>query len=285
MFNPVLFYESGRVRTQFVSTWKTDNLSTGSSTATQIMLPLMSTGTYNFVVDWGDGTSSIITSWNAAATTHTYSVAGTYTLKIKGTCTGWQFNNTGDRLKLLSILSWGRLELGTNEGFYFWGCINLNLTNVSDILDLSQTTSLNGMFRACTSLTTVNRINEWNLSTIEQSNQMFFNASSYNQELSINTSNFKDMGLMFQNATAFNRNIGNWNVSNVTNFLMFMAGKTPSTFSSANLDAIYNGWSSRPVQPNISISFGTAKYTAASSAGRAILTNAPNNWIITDGGI
>jgi hypothetical protein len=62
-------------------------------------------------------------------------------------------------------------------------------------------------------------------------------------------------------------------------------GKTPTTFSTTNLDAIYNGWSSRPVKTTIVISFGTAKYTTAASSGRAILTGSPNNWVITDGGI
>jgi hypothetical protein len=64
-----------------------------------------------------------------------------------------------------------------------------------------------------------------------------------------------------------------------------MAGKTALNFSSANLDAIYNGWSSRPVKSSLSINLGSAKYTSASSAARAILTGAPNNWIIYDGGI
>jgi hypothetical protein len=64
-----------------------------------------------------------------------------------------------------------------------------------------------------------------------------------------------------------------------------MATKTPSTFSTTNLDAIYNGWSSRPVLASKSITFGTAKRTAASTAGRATLTNSPNLWTITDGGI
>src|SRR6478609_2048274 len=74
----------------FVSTWKTDNISTGSSTATQVTLPLISTGTYNFVVDWGDGNKSTILAYNVG-NTHTYSVAGTYTITIKGTCIGWRF--------------------------------------------------------------------------------------------------------------------------------------------------------------------------------------------------
>jgi hypothetical protein len=64
-----------------------------------------------------------------------------------------------------------------------------------------------------------------------------------------------------------------------------MAGKNTTTFSTANLDAIYNGWSQLTLQPNLTANFGSIKYTAASQAGRNILTGAPNNWEITDGGI
>jgi hypothetical protein len=64
-----------------------------------------------------------------------------------------------------------------------------------------------------------------------------------------------------------------------------MDGKTPATYSANNLDAIYTKWSLLSVQPNINISFGTAKYTIAGSAGRSVLTSAPNNWNIGDGGI
>ena len=95
--NPILLFEYGKRRRTFVSTWKTDNTSTGSSAANQVKLPLISLGTYNFRVEWGDGTADNITVWNAAATTHTYASAGTYEINITGTLTGWQFNNTGDR--------------------------------------------------------------------------------------------------------------------------------------------------------------------------------------------
>jgi hypothetical protein len=71
----------------------------------------------------------------------------------------------------------------------------------------------------------------------------------------------------------------------VESFNNFMASKTPSTFSTTNLDAIYSGWSQLAVGPNLSISFGTAKYTDIGGlAGRNILTGAPNNWTIVDGG-
>jgi len=94
------------------------------------------------------------------------------------------------------------------------------------------------------------------------------------------------MNNMFNSATNFNQNIGGWNVSKVSNFSNFMVNKTAANYSAANLDAIYNGWSGLTfVNTGLTISFGTIKYTAAGQAGRDILTGAPNNWSITDGGI
>ncbi|KAF2342856.1 BspA family leucine-rich repeat surface protein [Flavobacterium tistrianum] len=534
----------GRSKNSFVSTWRTSNTSTGSSSSTQIKLPLVASGTYNFTVDWGDGSSNKITAWNQTQATHTYATAGDYTIKINGTCTGWQFNNTGDRLKILSVQSWGILKLGniTNQ---FNGCANLNLALVKDVLNLTGTTNLVGCFVSCTTLTTINRINEWdtslvinmsqmfngcsnfnslidswntvsvtdmsvmfsgcllfnqplgnwntsrvinmasmfsnatnfnqnigawnvsacaffglmfvnattfnnggspdiqnwqiktngsvdmrnmfhgasgfnqpignwNVSAVTNMSTMFYTARNFNQDIGTwnvssvtnmsnmfggatnfdqnignwnvsNVTNFggmlnysafnnggspdiqnwqiktnspvdmsnlfvgtpfnqnisswnvsavttmlqmfsyakfnqdisnwntaavtnmtgmfsnnedfnqpignwnvgavTNMSSMFTGATNFNQDIGNWNVSNVSNFSNFMSGKTSTTFSASNLDAIYNGWSSRPVKTPITITFGATKYTSASSAGRALLTGSPNNWVITDGGI
>ncbi|WP_264551941.1 BspA family leucine-rich repeat surface protein [Flavobacterium sp. N2038] len=237
----------GRSKNSFVSTWRTSNISTGSSTATKVKLPLVSTGTYNFIVDWGDGSSNMITVWNQAQTTHTYAVAGDYTIKINGVCTGWSFANTGDRLKILSVASWGKLKFA-NSYAHFHGCSNLNLLNVSDVLDLNGATTLSTSFANCSSLTTVNRMNEWNTSSVTNMtstfagaanfNQninlwntgnvtsmagMFDNASNFNQPIGLwNTSNVTSMGNMFRSATNFNQNIGAWNVSKVTSFSQFV---------------------------------------------------------------
>jgi surface protein len=115
---------------------------------------------------------------------------------------------------------------------------------------------------------------------------MFANNTAFNQNIgSWNTSNVTNMGGMFNSATAFNQDIGGWNVSKVTLITNFMASKTAANYSATNLDSIYNGWSSRPVNPNLSISFGSIKYTASGQAGKDVLTGAPNNWVCVDGGI
>lgn len=238
----------------FNFTAKTNNTSAGSSTATQFKLPLTTSTSLNIVVDWGDTTTSTITSHLAAAVTHTYASAGTYSISITGTLPGWRFANTGDRLKILNISNYGVLNITNNS--IFRGCTNL-ISNATDAPTIT-TIDLSFTFRSCTNFN--GAIGNWNTSTVT------------------------DMNEMFNGATAFNQNIGTWNVANVADFTNFMLGKTLATFSTANLDAIYNGWSTQSVQPSLTIDFGTAKYTAAATAGRLVLT-ATKLWTITDGGL
>jgi hypothetical protein len=96
---------------------------------------------------------------------------------------------------------------------------------------------------------------------------------------------------MFNYQTGFNQPINNWNISGVTIFNStglttgFMFGKTFNDYSTTNYDALLVGWASRSVKPNIFIDFGTIKYTSAATSARAVLTSAPNNWTIVDGGL
>ena len=496
----------------FRFTINTNNTSAGSSTSTQFKLPLVSSGTLNAVVNWGDGTSSTITTWNQAEVTHTYATAGSYDVRITGVLKGWRFNNGGDKLKILNIINWSGLTIDVSAGFY--GCTNLtcsaldapsitstslaqyfescpslvdglskwNVSSVTNMFnmfasnysaisytgdlsnwdtsnvtsfqrifyfhtkfnnasiinwDVSSCSNFNDMFRdtlfnqnisnwtintstgvdmrnmfrgcpfnqpigtwntsavtnmasmflenfvfnqdigswntsAVTDMSSMFRttsfnqnigawntssvtnmsgmfqgsgfnqnIGSWNVTSVTDMNNMFSSNYAFNQNIGSwnvsnvtsftnmfgasafnnggssdinnwtikttgtvsmagmfsdngsfnqpienwNTSAVTNMSLMFRFNPIFNQNIGSWNVSNVTNFGGFMDGKTAATYSAANLDALYNGWSSRPVQPNLSINFGTAKYTAAGQVGKNILDFAPNNWTLVDGGI
>ena len=365
--------------TPFAFTANTNNTSAGSSTATQFKLPLTTSSGLNIVVDWGDASTSTITNHLDSAVTHTYASAGTYSISITGTLPGWQFANTGDRLKILNIASYGVLNITTNA--IFRGCTNL-ISNATDAPTIT-TTDLSSTFRSCTNFN--GNVGSWNVSAVTNMSNMFISASAFNnsgsssigswntsavtnmssmfsvasafnqplsfntgavttmssmfsfatnfnstltftstalvtdmsalfsgctafnQPLSFNTASVTNMASMFSGATAFNQNISSFNtgavtnmsnmffgatafnqnlgalnVALVTNFTNFMLGKTPATFSTTNLDAIYNGWVT--VQSSRVITFGTAKYSAAGTAGRNYLTGT-KLWTITDGGL
>jgi len=166
-----------------------------------------------------------------------------------------------------------------NMGSMFNGC---SVFNQPLSFDTSAVTDMSGMFSNCS---VFNQSLTFNTSAVEFMNRMFRDATAFNQNISSwNTGAVTNMEGMFRNAPAFNQNIGTWNVENVQGFSDFMLGKTPATFSTTNLNAIYNGWSTQAVQPSLDISFGTAEYTAAATAGRLVLTGTAL-WTITDGGL
>ena len=193
--------------TSFVTRWNTDvgdwdfggrNVETARN---QIRLPLSSSGTYDFVVSWGDGNEDRIRAHDQAEIIHTYATDGKYKITITGVCEGFGFGydstldkSTGDSAKLLDVIQWGPVKLH-NEGYQFAYCTNLSGFSAPDSPDLSNVTNMSGMFK---------------------------NASSFNRNISSwNVSNVTNMSGMFESAHSFNRNISSWNVSNVTNTVSY----------------------------------------------------------------
>jgi len=201
----------------FEFTVKTDN--SGVSTSTQFKLPLVSTGAVNFLVNWGDNSTDTITTFNQAQTTHTYSTAGTYTIKIAGILKGWQFNNGGDRLKFLEVKNWGCLNVDAAAAFY--GCSNMTCTAVDS--PRVTVTSFFRQFRDCSAFN--GEIGNWDISTVTSFQDIFFGCSVFNRSINNwNTSNVTTMQNAFTAAIAFNQPIGNWNTSKVTNMAQMFAG-------------------------------------------------------------
>lgn len=118
---------------------KTDNA--GTSGTDQVTLPWLSGGDFDCVVDWGDGTTDTITTYNDAAWTHTFAGgAGTYTVTITGEIGRLYFTGGGDCLKIVGTVKGGGLGIGiTSIQSAFWGC---NVTGYShDLLKMSAATS------------------------------------------------------------------------------------------------------------------------------------------------
>lgn len=205
----------------FISTWRT------TEPNESLALFYMPDGTYSGTIDWGDGT----TSANSYATcVHTYATPGDHVITVNGVTIGFSaflspyssFDSIyfDSPAKLISVSQWGDLKVGDGTGNgagAFFGCFNLDLSTVTDVLDLTGATTMSLFFAVTSALTTVNRINEWDVSNITDMSGMF-DTSSFNQDISSwNVSSVTDMGGMFTAANYFNQNIGLWDVSNVTN--------------------------------------------------------------------
>ena len=176
----------------FVSVWRT------TSSSESITLPYHAGGTYSGTIHWGDGSISANTYANR---THTYAASGDYTVTVYGQLNRWSFYyNTpsgNNKDKLISVLRWGPIILSYEAAFS--GCTNLSLSAVTDT-PILLSNSAQYMFEDCTSLTTINNLNSWDVSMITSFLRMF-----------------KDCDL-------FNDEVSNWNVSNSTNFAQMFDG-------------------------------------------------------------
>lgn len=198
---------------------KTDN--SGATSSTQFKLPLISDGAINFTVNWGDNTTNTITSFNQAETTHTYSTAGTYTIKIAGILKGWTFFHSGvkDPLKLLQIKNWGCLNITYNAWGGFYGCSNMTCTAVD--APIISGPFLLYYFTNCTNFN--GAVGNWDVSNIYNIAWMFA-YTAFNQPLNYwKTGGVGDPQHCFRGNQVFNQDIGSWDMSNaVTMFCMFL---------------------------------------------------------------
>ncbi len=294
----------------FVSTWQT------TAANEQISLPLVAGGSYDFLVDWGDGSAiQAITAHDQAEKTHTYAQAGNYTIRITGQIEGWSFNNQGSKDKITGISAWGILRLGgpslnTSDpgGGYFYGCSNLRITATDD-LDISEVTSFENAFRDCPAITTIPRLEQWNVSEVIQMAAMFYNATGFDQDIGDwDVSKVTNMTAMFRGATNFDQDIGGWDVGNVTNMTAMFRDATSfdqdigkwdvskvttmenmfedASLSTSNYDALLEGWEAREMlQNDVTFHGGHSQYTpnsAANTARTKLMDD--HNWTITDGG-
>jgi len=201
---------------KFITKWKTNPPSGVVVSGTnQIKLPLVSSGTYNFTVEWGDGTEDIITAYDQTETTHTYPAEGEYTVTIEGTCEGFGFTKTGvDSGKLIDVVNWGEVKLH-NNGAQFYLCGNITKFSASDSPNLEHVTNMSYMFYYANNFN--GDMANWDTSNVTNMESMFQGSHSFNGDItSWNTSNVTNMSFMFNYAYVFNRDINSWNTAKVT---------------------------------------------------------------------
>lgn len=135
---------------------ETDFIMTVETTAPSesFTIPCQNVGTFNATVDWGDGTTSAITTYNDADLAHTYASAGTHTIRISGSFPNIYFNNGGDKAKVRTVQNLGRVGW-TRLNNAFRGCSGLTSFRAGNT-DTSAVTTMASMFLSCSSMTVAN---------------------------------------------------------------------------------------------------------------------------------
>ena len=120
---------------------------------TSFHLPLVSTGTFNMTVDYGDGTAPVsVTAYNDVNADHNYVTAGTYIISIIGSCDQWYFPAYQASAPMVQAVL-NITDLGFTE-LSFGNCVNL--TNVTwKLANLTHLIEATSVFQGCTSLSSI----------------------------------------------------------------------------------------------------------------------------------
>ena len=225
---------------KFVTTWDTTRTdSTYSPSNTVVRFPLVSQGSYDFYIDWGDGTAEQnITSYSDSNKDHTYSSPGIYTVTVTGQISGLhgRDGNGGDaRVKLVSIDQMDNLQLlnpsdsaTLSEGVFAY---LTSLTGLpGDFLDVGPSGSVKTMFAHSTGLgsQSIPQVSGWDVSKVKTMQQFFVGLINFNENISpwdvSNVTNFEDC---FNGCDSFNNGgssgINNWSPSSATSFQSMFA--------------------------------------------------------------
>ena len=230
---------AAKAEESFVSVWKmkADDL--------RLVLPLVDGYSYDFTVDWGDGTADEVNGYSDSVA-HTYASADTYTVTISGLLQAWSFSSSRqkDRDKLLAVPNLGNVGW-VSLSYAFADCKNLTetaggstdgVTNMSNMFrgattvipdtsgwDTSNVTDMSGMFAWATQANP--DVSGWNTSKVTTMWEMFSFAYTANPDVSSwDTSSVTDMSFMFYHTRVAQPDVHNWDVSKVRNMKGMFGG-------------------------------------------------------------
>ncbi len=211
---------------EFITTWQTITVN----------IPINSSyDTYDYTVDWGDGT---VETGLTSQASHTYSDEGPHTVKISGTFPAIAFRGGSYRSNLYTIENWGSIAWQSMSQA-FEGCGNLTL-NAQDTPDLSAVTHMYNMFKDAEVFN--GAIGNWDVSSVTDMQGIFRDAVVFNQDIgSWDVSSVDDMHSMFYGASAFNQDLSEWDTSSLTDAnQMFRSSGFNSDISTWDVSILWN---------------------------------------------
>jgi hypothetical protein len=161
----------------------------------------------------------------------------------------------------------------------FDGCI---LFNQPVSFNTSAAFSLYKMFNGCSAFNS--SINLTDTSLVTDFSSMFNGCILFNQSVSFNTSAAEEITSMFNGCSAFNQDISDWQVTSLRYGTNFLNG---TSFTTDNYNLLLIAWAAQsPLRTGTSLGVGSVQYYGNNAINaHNVLTNNPNNWSISDGGV
>ena len=214
--SPIGYSSSAAGLTGFVSVWATTAINE------TITIPCQNIGTFNAVVDWGDGSSETITAYDGFS--HVYADIDDYTISITGTFPNIYLNAGASAPKLKKVLNLGTVGW-TRLDNAFYGCTNLTEFTVGST-DTSSVTNMSAMFINCNGLTILD-LSSFDVSSVNTMSYMFLGCGTLTSldVSSFVTTSVTNMRNMFQGCNALTS-------LDVTSFVTTSVGNMSSMFVS-----------------------------------------------------
>lgn len=182
---------------------------TQPSCATTVQLPIASPASApGSTIDWGDGATNVLTS---SLQSHTYASEGAYTVKYDGPISEINTSSiaTANRGCLKGVTEWKNGITPTILSFAY----STGLASVA-----KPPATIVNMYQLFYGATSFNQdLSTWDTSNVTNMSSAFNGATAFNKSLTgWDTSKVTNMSIMFYNASAFNQPISSWNTANVT---------------------------------------------------------------------
>jgi len=187
----------------------------------EFSLALNPAETYDFYVDWGDGSGAQHITSSSPDPSHTYDTAGEYEVSIAGTFPQFYYNNTNPhRQEIIEIKRWGDIQWSSLQNA-FYGCSNMAY-NPTDAPNLTSVTNARDCFNGCSAFSGALDFSGWSGNGIKDFRNFFTSVGSAGSITSINltglvtsaATNIQNM-MSQTSGLACDLDLTSWDVQNV----------------------------------------------------------------------
>ncbi|NME70897.1 BspA family leucine-rich repeat surface protein [Flammeovirga aprica] len=237
---------------------------------TEINFPSVNTAS-SFDIDWeNNGNWETITTNGSIS--HSYTTAPD-TIRIRG-----ELNHFQAPKSIIDVVQWGATNF-TSMTNSFYQCDKIEKFTATDVPDLSSVENMPWMFYEASSFN--GDLSSWDVSSVVSMAGMFERAASFNGDISNwDVSSVTSMSWMFSEASSFNGDLSLWNVSSV-GYMNRMF--TESGLSTDNYDLLLKGWSALPALKNGINLYVSVGYCESFAERQSLIDKF--GWVINDGGI